>query len=73
MRKGIKTIPNFKYYEPIYYHKLDDYIKADGHSGGSFSWAMTQNKSIDEIGLNKWLKTEDAKGYSHYLNKVIFA
>lgn len=34
-----------------------------GHSGGSFYWTVSQAKKIDEIGLNKWLKSDAARGY----------
>lgn len=42
-----------------------------GHSGGSFSWSVAQAKKIDEIGLDKWLKSEAALGYGHVFEKLI--
>ncbi len=42
-----------------------------GHSGGSFHWTVAQAKKIDEIGLDKWLKSEAALGYGHAFDKSL--
>jgi hypothetical protein len=46
-----------------------DYAGDFGHSGASFSWSLRQAKRIESIGLEKWLKTEDARGFSFIFNR----
>ena len=48
-----------------------DYSRDFGHSGGSLSWSIYHAKKIDEIGLKKWLKTDDAQGYDVYFRKML--
>ena len=38
-----------------------------GHTNTTLLWSIQQAKVIDEIGLDKWLKTEQALGYGHIL------
>jgi hypothetical protein len=45
-----------------------DYAGDFGHSGASFGWSLRQAKRIESIGLEKWLKSEDARGFSHVFN-----
>jgi len=50
---------------------MGDHAGDFGHSGGSFAWSVTQARKIDEIGLKKWLTTEDALGYGECLKRWI--
>ncbi len=42
-----------------------------GHTGNSIIWTVAQAKKIDEIGLDKWLKSEAALGYGHAFDKSL--
>ncbi len=68
MRHGLRKV------KPLYRYDLkllDKYIKNDGHSGGSFNWTYRQCQEIDKIGLDKWIKTDNAKGFVYCLNNPI--
>ncbi len=41
-----------------------------GHSGGSFYWCVKQAKKIDSIGLDEWIKTDNALGYGVYFKNA---
>lgn len=47
-----------------------DYNGDFGHSGGSFYWCIKQAKKIDNMGLENWIKTDNALGYGAYFKKA---
>jgi len=47
----------------FYMNDINKFCDNDVHSGGSFYWTYSQAKIIDKIGLDEWLKSENAKGY----------
>jgi len=47
----------------FYMNDLNKFCDNDGHSVGSFYWTYSQAKDIDKIGLDEWLKSQNAKGY----------
>ena len=56
---GALKIADVKWFD----NELNKYIENDGHSFNSFNWTYAQVKTIDEIGLEKWLQSPNAKGY----------
>ncbi len=69
MQNEIRMIKHFKY-TPAWYEILgnQEQIHKDGHSGNSFYWTLRQVAYIETHGLEKWLSTEQAYGYKHYLD-----
>ncbi len=49
--------------------EVSKYLYEDGHSGNSFQWTKVQSTMIDHYGLDDWLKSPHALGYSHFLKK----
>ena len=63
-----EKIQNFK---AIYSKQLQDRyklvepsVKNDRHIASSFAWTVEQSQKIDEIGLYKWLETQNASGFN---------
>ncbi len=57
-------------YTPEHYNLIEKQVSFDGHSGGSFIWCLRQNEYINQHSLDKWLTTENAYGYGHYLSTI---
>jgi hypothetical protein len=66
---SLRWIINFR--RDIHVHnynmKLIKDDKGDGHTMNSMLWTISQSKIIDKIGLENWIHTEGALGYSDYL------
>jgi|GEM_PF-5859579 len=77
LRNLIITNPNILKANPIELVKnnnltadLAKLAKNDGHSYYSLNWTLTQAIKIDKIGLDKWLKTNSAKGFGPVIGKI---
>lgn len=46
-------------------------VFTDQHSGGSMMWSIIQAKKIDQIGLEQWLRTQDAQGYGNAFKRYM--
>ncbi len=42
-----------------------------GHSSGSLVWTVREAKRMDALGLEQWLQTENARGYSAYISSSL--
>lgn len=73
MNRFLNQTPNWqnKTHNVLFQKVLQKTVEEDGHTSGSFYWTLYQAKTIDRIGLDAWLKTEQAKGYTHELKKFL--